>query len=149
MTTTASGEPIAATDREQRQLRELDAFYRSGAPADGCVRLVSAAGHEYELPESAARLLAEAVHALARGEAVSVVPIHKALTTQQAADLLNISRQYLVRMLDRGDIPFHKVGAHRRIAFDDLMSYKRRRERERQRGFAELAELSQQLGLYE
>jgi excisionase family DNA binding protein len=95
------------------------------------------------------RVLTEAARVLARGDAVAVVPLQQELTTQGAADLLNVSRQYLVRLLDQGTIPCHKVGTHRRIAVGDLLRYKRQRDLERQHGLAELARLSQELGLYE
>ncbi|HUG14000.1 MAG TPA: helix-turn-helix domain-containing protein [Thermomicrobiales bacterium] len=146
----AEREPAAASVREQAQLQELQEFYRDRElRASGPTTLISPSGRAYELPETVVRLLAEVVNALARGEAVSVVPVQQELTTQEAADLLNVSRQYLVRLLDRGDIPCHKVGTHRRISLGDLMDYKRSRDRARHQGFDELAQLSQELGLYD
>jgi len=106
-------------------------------------------GQRQDLPDPLQRLFRQLVRVLARGEAVSIVPVHKELTTQQAADLLNVSRQYLVRLLDQDELPYHRVGTHRRIKFGDLMGYKRRRDRERRSGLDELTRLSQELGLYE
>lgn len=146
----AAGEPLAATPAEQGQIRSLaDEIAEDSCHGLRYTRLVSASGRVFEVPETVVQALEQIIHAFVKGEAVSIVPVNKELTTQDAAELLNISRQYLVRMLDRGDIPHHKVGTHRRIAFDDLMDYKRRRDRERDAGFDELAELSQELGLYE
>ena len=146
---TSAQEPVMAPEQEQSQIQQLDDFYRGFAPqAMGAVRLISPSGREFVLPRTVIQLLAQVVHVLAQGEAVSIVPTHKELTTQEAADLLNVSRQYLVRLLERGEIPHFKVGTHRRVAFGNLIEYKTRRDRDRQQGFAELAQLSQELGLY-
>jgi excisionase family DNA binding protein len=143
-------EPVLARNEERSRIEQLEQLYdQDTLNQTGSVRVVGANGVEIELPESILTLLRQVVHVLARGEAVSIVPVQRELTTQQAADLLNISRQYLIRVLDRGDIPFHKVGTHRRLAFGDVMAYKRRRDTERRRGFDELTQLSQELGLYD
>jgi excisionase family DNA binding protein len=63
--------------------------------------------------------------------------------------MLNISRPYLIKLLEQGDIPFTKTGTHRRVRFSDLMEYKKYRDSERRKGLAELTQLSQELGLYE
>lgn len=149
MSTTATGrEPIAARSEEVPTIARLDDV---GGQSDRVrATFVRSDGTEttIELPESVARLLEQAVHLLARGEAVSIVPVHKELTTQEAADLLNVSRQYLVRLLERGEIPYHRVGTHRRIRFGDVMAYKRARDRRRREGLARLTALSQDLGSY-
>ncbi|GBD16361.1 hypothetical protein HRbin26_01259 [bacterium HR26] len=146
MPTVLEHEPILAKERERLRIGEIEELFQR---SEGWrLRLVGPEGQGIDLPESLHALVREIVRVLTRGEAVSIVPISKELTTQEAADLLNVSRQYLVRLLERGEIPYHKVGTHRRIAFADLIEYKRRRDEERRRGLDELTRMSQELGLY-
>lgn len=105
------------------------------------------ATHVVELPTMALRLLADILAELAHGNAVKIVPVHAELTTQEAADLLNVSRPHLVKLLDDGALPHHKTGKHRRIRFSELMDYKSRREEERRRALEELVDLGQQMGI--
>lgn len=149
-TATLTREPVLARDDERPRIEQLEHLYEEDTRHQtGSVKVVGTNGVEIDLPESILTLLRQVIHVLARGEAVSIVPVQKELTTQQAADLLNISRQYLIRVLDQGEIPFHKVGTHRRLAFGDVMAYKRRRDTDRRRGFDALTDLSQELGLYD
>lgn len=103
--------------------------------------------HTVELPVFALRLLDEILGELAMGNAVKVVPIHAELTTQEAADLLNVSRPHLVKLLDESAIPHTKVGRHRRVKFADLMAYKQRRDAESRQAMEELAAQAQELGM--
>ena len=84
---------------------------------------------------------------MADGNAVTLVPIQAELTTQQAADFLNVSRPYLIRLLEDEQIPFHKTGTHRRIFFRDLLSYKTHIKEKRLQALQELTGLSQELGM--
>ena len=99
------------------------------------------------VPVSAIHMLVDILNQMAQGNAVSLVPIHAELTTQQAADLLNVSRPFLVKQLEAGEIPFHKVGRHRRIRFSDLMDYRDRIDQEGAAAADELTAQAQSLGL--
>ncbi|HZK67184.1 MAG TPA: helix-turn-helix domain-containing protein [Chloroflexota bacterium] len=77
------------------------------------------------------------------------MPVHAELTTQQAADLLNVSRPHLIKLLETGEIPFHKTGTHRRIRFDDLMRYGRLRDQKEASALDEMARDAQEMGLYD
>lgn len=101
--------------------------------------------HTVQLPAFALRLLDEILSEMAMGNAVKVVPIHAELTTQEGADLLNVSRPHLVKLLDESVIPHTKVGRHRRVKFADLMDYKQRRTAESRQAMDELAAQAQEL----
>lgn len=113
------------------------------------VRFENAPDEPVVLPAAAVRLLGALLTELAKGNAVTLMPHHAELTTQEAADLLNVSRPFLVSLLEGGQLPHHKVGTHRRVRFSDLMAYKRRRDTESESALRELAALSQDLKLDE
>ena len=99
------------------------------------------------LPGAAVRLLLDVLAQMAAGHAVTVVPVHAELTTQQAAEMLGVSRPFLVGLLERGKLPFHKVGTHRRVRYDAVLAFKRREHGARQQALDELARQGQELGL--
>ncbi|MBK6639250.1 MAG: helix-turn-helix domain-containing protein [Rhodocyclaceae bacterium] len=103
--------------------------------------------HQVELPTSALRLLVDILAELAGGNAVKVVPIHAELTTQEAADLLNVSRPHLVKLLEDGALPYHRTGKHRRVRFADLMQFKTQRDQDSELAMSELAAQAQELGM--
>ena len=92
-------------------------------------------------------MLVDILSELAEGNAVKVVPIHAELTTQEAADMLNVSRPHLAKLLEGGALPFHKTGKHRRIRFADLMSFKAAQDRASAQAMEELAKQAQELQL--
>jgi excisionase family DNA binding protein len=109
------------------------------------------AGNESEevvvIPVSAFRLLTDILTQMARGNAVTLMPVHAELTTQQAADILNVSRPFLISLIENDKIPYRKVGTHRRIRFDNLMAYKQEIDRERLQTLEELAREAQELDM--
>jgi excisionase family DNA binding protein len=95
------------------------------------------------LPPKVLRLFAEVLGSLAQGKAVAVMPKELDISTQEAAMYLNVSRPYFVKLLESGAIPHHKVGAHRRVRFEDVMRYKEQREHRSQQALQELSDQAQ------
>lgn len=112
------------------------------------VRLTLQAGKgrtdELILPGAVLQVLLDALAQMAQGNAVSLLPVHQELSTQDAANLLNVSRPFLVGLLEQGQIPFRKVGTHRRVLLSDVLAYRDRIDTERAHALDELATLSQQ-----
>lgn len=107
---------------------------------NGAVRTV-------RIPTSALRLLLDVLTEIGQGNAVSIIPIHAELTSQEAADVLNVSRPFLVQLLEKGDIPFHKTGTHRRVRYQDVIAYKECIDAQRRKALDELAAQAQDLGM--
>ena len=99
------------------------------------------------IPVAAVRLLNGILTEMAKGNAVTLIPLHAELTTQQGARLLNISRPFLIEQLEKGVIPYRKVGTHRRVMLKDLMEYKQTMDRNRLKTLEELSAIDQELGL--
>ena len=100
-----------------------------------------------QLPASAAQLLLQILNQMAVGNAVTLLPFHANLTTQQAADLLNVSRPYLIKLLEKGEIPFSMVGSHRRVRAEDLLKYRAHLEQVKSKALDALAEDAQDLDM--
>ncbi len=134
-------------DAEQA-LKALELLRR--APHAEHLRLLAPDGPprlEISLPEAAIDLLRTILSHLAEGSAVSLVPIHAELTTQEAADLLKVSRPHLVSLLDEGTLPYRRVGTHRRVRASDLLAYMQREDEARREATRKLTEEAQELGL--
>ena len=102
---------------------------------------------QVELPAAAVRLLVELLAAMAEGKAVTLIPIHAELTTQQAADLLGVSRPFLIKQLEDDVIPYRRVGTHRRVLFSDLMKYKHEIDEKRINALDELTQQAHELDM--
>jgi excisionase family DNA binding protein len=98
-----------------------------------------------EIPKAALPIIRYVLECMSQGLAISLAPVHTQVTTQQAANLLGVSRPFLIKLLERNEIPFTKVNRHRRIVLKDLLEYKRRSHQERQRVLDELSRLDQGL----
>jgi excisionase family DNA binding protein len=98
------------------------------------------------IPESVFCMLERVAEVLARGDSITIVPVGKEVTTEQAPDLLNVSRQYLVRLPKEERIPYRKTGKHRRLRIEDVLAYKEQRDKDRRAGLRELSRVTQELG---
>jgi excisionase family DNA binding protein len=128
--------------------RRLTAFlHGGGSTVELCLREDDRREEVVSIPASALRLFTEILGEMARGNAVALVPVRAELTTRQAAEILNVSRPFLVQLLEEGKIPFRKVGSHRRILFQDVAAYKRQIDDRRLQALEELAAQSQHLGM--
>jgi excisionase family DNA binding protein len=148
MTATAAPEHILSPDpSEQDELVELrEQLTRiAGQRRRPVARLVAPDGSEVEIPASAFAALRTVVRDMAQGLTITLVPHDKELTTKEAADILGVSRPFLVRLLDRGEIPYHRVGTHRRLRVEDILGYRELRAQRRREQLRKLTELSEQV----
>jgi len=136
-----------ATEQAHAALEALRALPSRRGARD--IRVATKQGKPVEVtvPREAFDLFMEILGQLASGHAVTIVPVHGELTTQQAAELLNISRPYLIRLLDDGKIPYSKVGTHRRLRVADVAAYKAQRDAEHAEAQRELTREAQKLKL--
>lgn len=142
-------EPVALSKKDialaKESSRQLTSFL--GAREKLALQVLKD-GHPSEpvlVPKAAVRLLVQILTEMAKGNAVTLVPIHAEFSTQEAADLLNVSRPFLVKLLDEGKIPSRKVGTHRRVLFSDLSEYKKVSDQQRQKAVETLAAEAQEL----
>jgi excisionase family DNA binding protein len=138
-------EPLYAPRARKAAPKVLELSRRAGKV------MLRSDGNELEeivVPQSAFKLFVEILAAMANGQGVTVMPLHAELTTQQAADLLNVSRPFLVRLLDEGRIYCKKVGTHRRIRLADVLAFRERDDEARKRVLDELSADAQDLGDY-
>lgn len=133
--------PSAETARDaETALRELAPVPRAQATKKMSVRVQGTTReHKVVVPRQAFELFLEILGQMANGNAVTIIPVHAELTTQEAADLLNVSRPYLVQLLEEKAIPHRRVGTHRRILAADVLRYKRKDETRRRKVLNELA----------
>jgi len=145
--------PVAAPPEQRAQVaalaRAIEGMIEPRKRRAPTCKLVGPDGATTAIPESVFYVLERVAEVLARGDSLTVVPVGKELTTQQAADLLNVSRQYLVRLLDDGRIPFRKTGKHRRLRIEDVLAFGEQRDRDRRAGLRELSRLTQEFGGYD
>lgn len=155
MTVTARNEPVQDETYLPREddaeiVDFLSALRDHGRlPADSRPRLTGPDGQSVELPDSIFQVLMQVAAAMKAGLAVTVAPHHLTLSTQEAADLLRISRTTLVRLLETGVIPFDKPSRHRKVRLDDLLEYRRRQRSQAELAFADMVADTERLGLYD
>ena len=137
-------DPISVPESQGGQIRDLRRLIQRGN-----AKLVGPDGYQVPIPESVHDLLLEILKNLQAGKAISIVPEHQQLTTQRAANILGVSRPFLVGLLENSDIPFHMVGSHRRIYLRDLLDYKRRRDEARHEAINNMARAELEAGTYD
>jgi excisionase family DNA binding protein len=143
-------EESAAADIEAAH-RQLASFLRAHPTPHSRLTLVSddeTEPAEITVPAQVMRLVIEIFDTLARGDAIMVAPVHAELTTQQAAEMLNVSRPYLVKLLESGELPYRKVGSHRRVRLQDVLAYQERQDERSREALLELTRHTEDLGLY-
>lgn len=131
------------------EIAELRAFLDRAPQADEPALLRGPDGSAHSLPSEVYEALMVVVRALSEGKAVTVAPVNTTLTTQEAADLLGVSRPTFVKILDEGGLPFSRPGRHRRVLLADVLAYKEKRRTQRRKGLDELVELTENAGLYD
>lgn len=140
--------PSLPTDLEAKQARESSRLLAALIGRGETARLKVINGdEEITVPVSALRMLEQILTQMAMGNGVTIIPVHAVLTTQEAADFLNVSRPYLVGLVERGELPFTKVGTHRRIQFKDLVEYRNRSLANSEKVLDQLAAEAQKLGM--
>ena len=144
MPASSINEPVATPQTEEEQIAELRRLVQEGA-----AKLVGPDGRQVELLDTVQELLLTILKNLQAGKAVSIIAEHQELTTQRAANILAVSRPFLVRLLEEGHIPFHMVGSHRRIYLRDLLAYKHRRDSARHEAVDRLAKAELEAGTYD
>lgn len=135
---------------QQLALASLSGVKRAIAgqdPTDAVRIRIQESGEALSLPRKALELLSFILSNMAEGKAISLIPSEAEVTTQQAADMLNVSRPHLVKLLEQGEIPFKKVGSHRRVLLEDLLKYESGLEERRAKNLQFLAQQAQELNL--
>ncbi len=136
---------VAASEQEINSLQELEQALNTGDTA----RVVIGEGTPIPLTSSVLAALREVARQLAQGHAISIIPTQRELTTQEAADLLQISRPFLIRLLDAGEISYTYVGTHRRLSLDEVMRYRAKRMAKQKQTLDELLQMCQDEGAYD
>ena len=139
-----STKPISKSESDDFQIRELNRMLQLGSPA-----LIGTDGKRMELPGAVFRLLKDIARNMQLGRAIVLVPENQQLTTQRAADLLGVSRPYVIKLIDSGELAHHKAGSHRRIYLKDLAAYQKHRDIERHAALDRIAKEAFDSGLYD
>lgn len=140
-----------ATAEEARIAREASKTFAALIPNQKPLQLTVTSDGDIEreltLPPTAVQLLFDILEQMALGKAVTIMPVNAELTIEQAADLLNVSRPFLLDLSDKNEIPHRKVGRHRRILFEELMNYKKKVEESQKAALEELTAQAEELDL--
>ncbi len=142
-------DPVTSSTDDVETLQRLEMLLEKMAQGDRLSTFVDPDGQTVALPASLYHILRRVVPLLAHGESVAVVPTQTDMTTQEAADFLNMSRPSLVKLLEDGTIPHSKVGTHRRVRFVDVLAYKKQRSEGRKELLNEMLAVAQEHNAYD
>ncbi|WGW11770.1 excisionase family DNA-binding protein [Saxibacter everestensis] len=146
-----SASPVFPQNNDSEIARDalvrLREFYNRHSDDEGPIDLAVEGGEHVTVPKGAVEMMMRVLAKMAAGEGVTIVPSHAELTTQQAANMLNVSRPHLIKLLQQGKIDFKMVGTHRRVRADSLRKYLRADDSKRRDAADELTALSQEMGL--
>jgi excisionase family DNA binding protein len=138
------------TDQEKEAVHSVQvALSETAVGSEAPAYLVGPDNTRIAIPEPLFRILRQAANLLSRGERITLAPVHKELSTQEAADLLNVSRPHLIKLLDNGTIQHDKTGRNRRVKFGDVVRYMKQRDEERRQRLRNLIRSSEEMGLYD
>lgn len=144
------GRPLVAAPDEVPSIQSIrDALSTDGGAEATWYFLTDSTGKSIALPNAMFQVLKAVAHELAAGHSITILNFDDALTTQQAANLLQVSRPYLVQELKEGKMPYSMVGTHRRVRLGDVLAYKERRDQQRKEALEELRRASDELALYD
>jgi len=143
----AAAETIQVTPREQ-EIEQAHRLYRM-LVQEGIAALIGPDGERIDLPRSVHLILMRVIEKMQEGKTIAVLPLTEELSTQAAADLLGVSRQFFVRECEAHKLPFSYTGTHRRVLLGDLLDYKKRREQARRDSIVRIARQSEELGDYD
>jgi excisionase family DNA binding protein len=139
-------DPITIPVSQQEQLQELQKLMQT----EGRIFLAGeGGGPSLQLPDAVCSLLLRILQGMREGKAISIVPITKDLTTQEAASFLGVSRPFFVKLLESGKLRYHRTGTHRRVYLNDLMAYRQYRDQDKIGTINRIAQFEEDAGLYD
>lgn len=144
----SQNEPIKSAipqDEEIKLIKQLEKVLAPGSQP----KMIDSSGEQVVIPESVLIMWRQVIHAMVSRQVISIVPQQQEMTTQEAADFLNVSRPYLIKLLEQGQIPYIKVGSHRRVNLLDLSKCKEERDKKRREGMKEFSKFLQEEGFYD
>jgi excisionase family DNA binding protein len=146
--TVLADEPVVPTKQDVKAAAQAMSELNAGkGKARTRLMLANGRGVQIQLSEGAFSLVVKILSEMSKGNGIMVMPIHAELTTQQAADFLNVSRPFLITLLEKHEIPFRTVGRHRRVRLEDIINYKKRIDEKRLEALDELAAQAQELNM--
>jgi excisionase family DNA binding protein len=143
-----AGATVQIAPRDRQEIEQASKLYRS-LRREGAAALIGPDGIRIDLPLSVHVILLQILENMQEGKAVALLPLMEELSTQAAADLLGISRQFFVRECEAHKLRFHYAGTHRRVLLKDLLEYKKKREQGRREAIVRIAHQSEKLGEYD